>query len=39
MADVLRIPLQDNSMDVLSFEEILGFLVDIEYNSCKYNKP
>ncbi|SHK67720.1 DNA replication protein DnaC [Anaerocolumna jejuensis DSM 15929] len=38
MADVLRIQLQDNSQDHLSFEERLGYLVDVEYISRKNNR-
>lgn len=38
MADAFRIQLQDNSQDDLSFEERLGYLVDVEYNSRKNNR-
>lgn len=38
MADALRIQFQDHSMAELSFEERLGYLVDIEYNSRKNNR-
>lgn len=38
MADAFRIQLQDNVQTELSFEERIGLLVDIEYNSRKNNR-
>jgi DNA replication protein DnaC len=38
MADAFRIQLQDNVQPELSFEERIGLLVDIEYNSRKSNR-
>lgn len=38
MADALRIQLQDNSQEHLSFEERLVYLVDVEYASRKNNR-
>jgi len=38
MADAFRIQLQDNIQSELSFEERIGLLVDIEYNSRKNNR-
>lgn len=38
MADNLRIQLNDNALNNLSFEERLGLLVDIEYTSRKNNR-
>jgi len=38
MADAFRIQLQDNDQTELSFEDRIGLLVDIEYNSRKNNR-
>lgn len=38
MADALRIQLQDNVQTELPFEDRIGLLVDIEYNSRKNNR-
>jgi hypothetical protein len=38
MADAYRNQLRDNSLDHLSFEERVGFLIDIEYTSRKNNR-
>lgn len=38
MADAFRIQLQDNGQTELSFEDRIGLLVDIEYNSRKNNR-
>lgn len=38
MANAFRIQIQDNSHTDLSFEERIGLLVDIEYNSRKNNR-
>jgi hypothetical protein len=38
MANAFRIHLQDNTLTDLSFEDRIGLLVDIEYNSRKNNR-
>jgi DNA replication protein DnaC len=38
MANAFRIQLQDNTLTDLSFEDRIGLLVDIEYNSRKNNR-